>query len=131
MKQGIIVATNIVECGANLNLDWVWDSGQEKHPVLDPDTFDVSMMTLRETEASEVQRHGRVGRQRAGVVHTVGFHPIDRRRFFQHNSALLADTIVLLRGESTLYRQVYGEEEDWFDTPTAQRVARDAKKLND
>ena len=131
MKQGIIVATNIVECGANLNLDWVWDSGQEKHPVLDPDYFDVSMMTLRETEASEVQRHGRVGRQRAGVVHTVGFHPIDRR-FFQHNSALLANTIVLLRGESTLYRQqVYGEEEDWFDTPTAQRVARDAKKLND
>ena len=89
MKNGIIVATNIVECGANLNLDWVWDSGEEKHPVLDPDTYDVYMMTLRETEASEVQRHGRVGSQRAGVVHTVGFHPIERRRFFQENSVLL------------------------------------------
>ena len=45
---------------------------------------------------------------------------------------LLADTIVLLRGDPTLYRQqVYGEEEEWFDTPTAQRIARDTRKLND
>jgi len=49
MRSGIIVAMNIVECGANLDIDWAWDTGLEKHPILDEDSMNVYMETRVET----------------------------------------------------------------------------------
>jgi hypothetical protein len=37
MKSGLIVAMNIIECGTNLDLDFVVDMGKELHPIYHPE----------------------------------------------------------------------------------------------
>lgn len=62
MTTGVIVSTNICECGANLNPDVVIDTQKVFVPVRDGDS-DVIMMERPMSVASQIQRRGRVGRR--------------------------------------------------------------------
>ena len=61
----MVISTNICECGANLNPDIVVDTSTCYIPVINGDS-DVVMALRPVSEASFIQRVGRVGRRKKG-----------------------------------------------------------------
>nr|QQM16329.1 polyprotein [Waxsystermes virus] len=70
LEQGIVITTNISEVGANYNPDYVYDQGTHVWPKLDTVAGGVDLTQSWTTEASQVQRRGRVGRDRGGFYIT-------------------------------------------------------------
>lgn len=125
LKKGLIVATNIVECGANLGVDWVYDSGKEMTPVIEEESGNVAMVERDITQSSKVQRRGRVGRNKPGSYLCSSFGAPDAPRFLQPGAASVADTVVLLQGDLTLLTQrVYGDDDQVFQSEWVSNLAQ-------
>ena len=67
LLAGVVVATNICEAGANHNPDMVIDTGDCFVPVIDGDHHTIQAKRAI-SEASQVQRAGRVGRRKSTVL---------------------------------------------------------------
>nr|DAZ87825.1 TPA_asm: hypothetical protein [Candiflavili virus] len=74
LETGLIITTEISECGANFNPDFCYDEGEKCVPIWDGDQNVVTMHTETITQASMIQRRGRVGRRRRGTYMSPGIN---------------------------------------------------------
>lgn len=69
-KRSVVIATNVAEASITINgLKYVVDTGYAKENQFDP-RLDISKLEVKKiSEASRIQRRGRVGRVSAGIVY--------------------------------------------------------------
>jgi hypothetical protein len=127
MTTGLIIATNIIECGANLGVDVVVDERLERSPRYDYNTGEVTLVSREITQASAVQRRGRVGRQFPGSYYYVA-NEESEHRFFHPDDALWLDVMVWTQGNMGGQSVIYGNIENIIDTPAMMYMKRLAEK---
>ena len=81
LEKGVVISTSICECGANLNPDIVVDTSTCYISVINGDS-DVVMALRPVSEASCIQRVGRVGRRKKGEFMVALPFRIAPTRFF-------------------------------------------------
>ena len=129
----MVISTNICECGANLNTDIVVDTSTCYIPVINGDS-EVVMALRPVSEASCIQRIGRVGRRKSVKEEECEGGRVGRRKkgeylvvlpfrmaptcFFPQDTAIWDDVACLLTNElEAIKTNCYGEEEQALFTP--------------
>lgn len=98
MVEGVVIATNICECAANMNPDIAVDSQPVYTPVWEGDE-DIIVAERPISFARKVQRRGRAGRRKPGDYYVIGAPTLASTRFFPQGTAMWDDIDVFLSDE--------------------------------
>lgn len=116
----VIVATNIAEASLTISkLKYVIDTGTQKVSIYNPLTRTSSLIQIPITEASRLQRKGRVGRVSTGVVYYMYSKGINKEVELQYNIAI-----------SNIYLELYGRLYNSYLEEALLTTSNDPNKMN-